>query len=82
MRASHARGQGLLLEVVARVLGRYPTDAAEDQATRGRLLAPVAEQNEAIRAYLRQRRRVRDVDPATGEELAVAPPDGSDPSDG
>ncbi|GAF69361.1 unnamed protein product, partial [marine sediment metagenome] len=36
---------------------------------------PIVKQNEAIRAYLRSRRAIRDVDPETGEETTEEVPD-------
>lgn len=91
VRAARERGQALLLEIVARVLGRFPT--AADAETRTALLQPIADQNEEIRLYRRRRRRVVDIDPSTGEptepiaddgdladdELVAAPDDVLDP---
>lgn len=52
----------------------YKSDDTQHQAARRTLLAPIVEQNEAVRAYLRARRQVRDVDPDTGD-LDDAPVD-------
>lgn len=56
-----------LLQIVAVVLGRYNQDTPEHEAAREALLGPVMVQQEAVRAYVRLRRAVRDVDPETGE---------------
>ena len=75
VRAARDRGQEMLLEIVARILGRYATPA--DAELRTALLQPIADQNESIRLYRRRRRRVVDVDPTTGEP-AEALGDGGD----
>ncbi|ACY14769.1 hypothetical protein Hoch_2224 [Haliangium ochraceum DSM 14365] len=68
VRAAREIGQSYLTGAVARILGRfYRSDNAEHSAARARLLAPVVEQSEAIRAYQRSRRAVRDIDPVSGE---------------
>jgi len=74
VRAARARGQELLLEVVALIVGRYYQHTPDHKAARQELLGPILHQNEAIRKYLRTRRAVEDVDPATGEVDPDAPP--------
>lgn len=70
VRAARQRGQRYLYEIIAMILGKYyRADDPEHQAARAELLGPLVEQNEAVRAYLRARRAVRDVDPETGELL-------------
>ncbi|UQA58324.1 hypothetical protein [Polyangium aurulentum] len=64
---ARAKGQRLLLQAVAMILGKHPSDEAADQAARATLLGPILKQNEAIREYLRTRRAVEDIDPDTGE---------------
>lgn len=64
---ARARGQVLLLQAAAMILGRHPSDEPADLAGRKALLGPILAQNEAIRAYLRARRSVEDVNPDTGE---------------
>lgn len=64
---ARAKGQSLMLESVAMILGLYPSDGAADLAARGALLAPILRQNEAIREYLKTRRAIEDVDPSTGK---------------
>ena len=64
---ARARGQVLMLQAVAMILGRYPSDAPADLAGRTALLGPILKQNDAIRMYLRSRRAVEDVNPDTGE---------------
>ena len=68
VRAARLRGQSLMLQAVAMILGLYPSDSAADQAARATLLGPVFVQNAAVREYLRTRRAVVDVHPETGEE--------------
>ena len=62
-----------MLEAVAMIVGKYPRSTPEHVANRTALLGPILQQNEAIRAYLRSRRPVQDVNPETGEEDAAAP---------
>jgi hypothetical protein len=73
VRAARAQGQAHLLEAVAMIIGKYPKSSAEDVAARVALLGPILQQNEAIRAYLKSRRSVQDVDPETGEVDPGAP---------
>lgn len=74
VRAARARGQEMLLEAVAMVLGLHPGSGPADLEGRAALLTPVLEQDEAIRQYFRARRMVEDVDPETGAIDADAPP--------
>jgi hypothetical protein len=68
------RGQRYLHEVIAMILGTYyRADDPEHQTARTELLGPIVEQNEAVRAYLRARRAVRDVDPETGDPEPETP---------
>jgi hypothetical protein len=69
VRAENARGQQLLLETVARVLGAYPSDSAADVQARAALLAPIAEQNEDVRGQRQRRRTASDLDPETGKPV-------------
>lgn len=69
VRAADADGQDNLLQVVAMILGRYPRRSEDHVAARTSLLTPILRQNDAVRAYIRARRRVRDVDPDNGKEL-------------
>ncbi|WP_170229205.1 DUF6261 family protein [Polyangium fumosum] len=70
---ARAKGQSLLLQVVAMILGKYPSDNEADMKSRGALLSPILVQNEAIRRYLRDRKPIEDVNPETGE-IEQAPP--------
>lgn len=71
---ARSTGQSLMLQAVALILGKHPSDDAADRAARTTLLGPVLKQNEAIREYLRTRRAVEDIDPDTGEvEPSPAP---------
>jgi hypothetical protein len=73
VRAARHKGQRLMLQAVALILGKHPFDTPEDVASRSALLAPIFEQNEAIRQYLRSRRAVQDVNPETGAIDPSAP---------
>ena len=79
VKAARTRGQSLMLQAVAIILGKYPSDSDADLAARGKLLAPILRQNDAIRDYLRARRPVVDINPDTGEPEATpevpAPPE-------
>ncbi len=63
---ARSKGQHLMLQAVAMILGLYPSDSDADTAARAKLLGPVLRQNELIRAYMRSRRNVEDIDPDTG----------------
>jgi hypothetical protein len=66
VRAARARGQEMLLEVVAMVLGEHPLSTIKDLNARTELLAPILRQNEEIGQAMRARRALADVDPGTG----------------
>jgi hypothetical protein len=69
VQAARREGQEYLREAIAMILGRYYRSRdPEHVAARAVLLAPIAQQSAAIRAYRRTRRSLRDVDPDTGEE--------------
>jgi hypothetical protein len=72
VKAARSQGQSLMLQAVALTLGKYPSDDDADVAARAALIRPILEQDAAIHAYLRERRAVEDVDPATGK--VPAPP--------
>ncbi|MDI1484031.1 hypothetical protein [Polyangium sp. y55x31] len=71
VKAARAEGQRRMLQLVAMIVGRYPSDTPEDQASRLAMLGPIVQQNEAIGQSLRARRTADDVDPETGEPLRV-----------
>ena len=73
VRAARAESQGLLVEALSLLVGKYHKRTPEGVAERGEMLAPIMKQNEAIAAFLRARRAVADVDPETGEEDPAAP---------
>ena len=73
VKTARAKGQALLLQTVAMILGLHPSDSAADLAARAQLLGPILQQNEAIRDYLRARKAVQDVNPETGEVEPDAP---------
>ncbi|MBK9259926.1 MAG: hypothetical protein IPM54_08840 [Polyangiaceae bacterium] len=72
VKAARAQGQSLLLQTLAMVLAKYPSDSEADKAGREALMGPILRQNEAIGQYLKSRRTVPDVNPDTGEE-AITP---------
>lgn len=71
VRNARIRGQSLLLQAIAIVLGKYSSDSEADIAARTKLLGPIFRQNDAIRDYLRNRRALVDIDPDTGEVVAI-----------
>lgn len=67
LRAERRSANEQLLRVVARIADAWADD---DQAeTRERLLAPILLRNERVGAIYRSRALLKDVDPATGDEL-------------
>ena len=64
---ARTKGQSLMLQAVAMILGKYPSDSEADRKARGALMEPILVQNEAIRKYLRDRKPIEDVNPLTGE---------------
>ena len=64
--ANHRR----LCVFIAAIVHGYAGDAT----TRERLLAPIAQQDQAVYEALRDRRKVLDVDPTTGEPVAPVAP--------
>lgn len=79
MRAARLRGQDLLAEVMALIIGNHATQPGADPSARDRLLEPILRQNAAIGAARRRRRAPVDIDPDTGNEL---PDEGEDEEDG
>ncbi|MRG96840.1 hypothetical protein [Polyangium spumosum] len=67
VKAARNEGQRRMLQLMAMIVGRYPSESAEDQACRLALLGPIVQQNEAIGQALRARRAAEDVNPETGE---------------
>lgn len=63
------KGQELLLQTAAMIMGLHPSDSGADVAGRTSLMGPILAQNEAIGLYLRARRAVPEVNPETGEAL-------------
>ncbi|MEP7120019.1 MAG: hypothetical protein ABJE95_03875 [Byssovorax sp.] len=66
VRAARIKGQDLLLEAVAIVIGKHHGSSPEDVAARSDLLGPILDQNDAIGVALKGRRSVVDVNPDTG----------------
>lgn len=77
VRAARARGQEMLLETVALIIGEFPLSSAQDLASRTSLLGPILKQNEEIGQALRARRALSDVDPTSGAPTSSAPQAGS-----
>jgi len=71
---ARAKGQSMMLQAAAMVLGIFPSDGEADVISRRKLLGPILQQNEAIRAYLRARRAIEDVNPETGQVEAAPGP--------
>lgn len=76
VKAARAKGQSMMLQAVAMILGKYPSDSEAHRKARGALLSPILVQNEAIRSYLRDRKPIEDVNPETGEVEAGAQANG------
>jgi hypothetical protein len=69
MRARSALQTGVRV-LVATLIAHYPGARPADAERRHDLLRPLLVQNERVGDYFRSRQRLRDVDPATGRELA------------
>jgi hypothetical protein len=67
VKEANAKGQSLMMELVAMILGEYPLDSDEGKAVRLELLGPILTQDEAIRQSRRMKKPVEDVNPDTGE---------------
>lgn len=65
VKAARETGQELYVKVVVRIVAKFIDDAER----RDELLEPIWTQNQRIRNYRRQRRKLVDVDPETGEVL-------------
>lgn len=68
IREHRRRGYEYLVEIIAVVLGSYPSSSQRDREYRTALLTPIADQNEALRQAQKNRRYAADVDPDTGAE--------------
>ena len=75
VKEARAAGQNLMLQALAMIVGKYPSENEDDRAGREALMGPILRQNDAIGQYLRARRSVPDVNPETGEELVAADAD-------
>ena len=77
VRVARIKGQDLLLEAIAIVLGKHHSSSPDDVAARNDLLGPILDQNDAIGAALKGRRSVVDVNPDTGatDPSMPAPPE-------
>lgn len=79
VQAARDEGHALFCSVIGLVFGTfYRADQADHMDAQAGLLAPVLEQNEAVRVYRRNRRPVVDIDPDTGELTDRAPVDSED----
>lgn len=71
------QGQIHLLEIIAMIVGAYPlANDPEHEAARRALLAPIIEQDKAVRACRCHHPTVPDVDPDSGELDAAGPEPG------
>lgn len=76
VQAARQRGQRNLLEVVAIILGTFHSHTEPDAiAARTTLLGPILEQDQRIRALIRARRAVLDIDPDAPEPIGGQAPD-------
>jgi hypothetical protein len=66
------RGQRLLAETVALIVGHFAVNAPDDDEGRSYLLEPILRQNQALREARRRRRQPTDIDPRTGLEESPA----------
>ena len=73
VRNARAEGQGLLLETVAIILGKYHSRSAKGSAERLHYLDPILRQNEALGTAFKSRRSPSDINADTGEELSNTP---------
>jgi hypothetical protein len=62
------RGQRLLAETVALIVGHFAVNAPNDDEGRSYLLEPILRQNQALREARQRRRQPTDIDPRTGLE--------------
>lgn len=67
VRDARKQGQEHLLSAVALILSQYMKNDPESSQARKDLLTPIIEQHDIVHAYLRTGRKVRDIDPDTGE---------------
>lgn len=67
LREARIWGQNRLLRAVAQILSKYEEDDPESVRARITLMRPVVEQHDMVHLYLRAGRKVRDIDPDTGE---------------
>jgi hypothetical protein len=78
--ASRQKGQRMLHEAVAMIMGRYPSASPEHVEGFHALMGPILKQNDAIGEYYRTRRAVQDVNPDTGEVEPAADGGGGKPT--
>lgn len=71
VKAARELSQNAYLEIVAMII----MSTIGDASTRSSLLAPIQHQDEEIKAYRRQRRKLVDIDPDTGDLLEDQDPD-------
>jgi hypothetical protein len=80
VRNARAEGQGLLLETVAIIVGKYHSRSAKGTAERLHLLEPILRQNDSLGAAFKNRRAPSDINADTGDEIANAPAAPTNPS--
>lgn len=71
--AARAALQSALRVLVATVVANYPGQTEAERRQRALLLGPVMDQNALVDNFLLRSEAIRDVDPATGQE--IAPPE-------
>jgi hypothetical protein len=69
LEAARDKGNLLVREIVAVIIGTFHRDSDEDSETRQALLQPFLEQADRVRRARKGRRPPRDVDPETGDEV-------------
>lgn len=80
VKEARAKGQNLMLQAMAMIAGRHPSESDADRAGRQALMGPILRQNDAIGQHLKARRSVPDVNPETGEEILPAAPSANAPT--
>lgn len=74
VRGARATGHRHMLEIVAVTLGTYYDESPKHVQTRSALLKPILDQQEAVRQYLKARKPIEDIDPATGDAKPASMP--------
>ena len=67
LRTAKVNAQNNFYSALAQILGLFHLETEEHIKARKVLLEPIYEQIQAVKAFRKQRRKVRDIDPETGE---------------